>query len=132
MLFRSNASPRSLNEMLEAGELDAFIGTNTPACYKTGVVKRLLPDFHEREKDYFRRTGIHPIMHLVAIKREIYEKNPWIAPSLYRAFNDAKNDAWSHLTHSGAHVSMLPFIYYNVMEARETMGEDPWPYGVEG
>jgi 4,5-dihydroxyphthalate decarboxylase len=128
----TNTSSRSLNDMLEAGEIDAFIGTNTPACFKTGVVTRLLPDFHEREKDYVRRTGIHPIMHLVAMKREVYEKNPGIARPLYRAFEDAKNRAWSKLTHSGAHVSMLPFIYHNVMEVRDTMGEDPWPYGVEG
>ena len=130
--LETNTSARSLNDMLVAGDLDGCIGTHAPACCASGHVTRLLPDFHEQEKDYFRRTGIHPIMHLVVIRRDVYERNPQIAKSLYRAFDAAKQHAWDELVHSGPHVSMLPFVYANVLEARETMGDDPWPYGIEG
>ena len=129
--LKTNDSPRSLDAMLISGEIDAFIGPQVPRCFASGHVTRLLPDFHEREKDYFRRTRIHPIMHLVGMRRNVYEQNPWVAKSLYRAFNDSKARAWAELNHTGANMSMLPFIYANVSEAREVMGADPWPYGVE-
>ncbi len=65
--------------------------------YTDPNVVRLWPNFREVEKDFYKRTKIHPIMHLVAIRKHVYDANPWIAKSLYKAFNDAKNRAWKRL-----------------------------------
>ncbi len=129
--IQTNPPDKTLFQRLEDGEIDAFLGTGSPKSLGAGKVARLFPDHVEREKDYFRRTGIHPIMHLVAIRRESYERNPWIAPALYRAFVEAKDQCWAGLHNSGANPSMLPWIYAHVAETEAIMGKDPWPYGLE-
>ena len=96
-----------------------------------GEVDLLFPNHVEIEKDYFKRTGIHPIMHLVAIRKEVYEKNPWIAKPLYKAFVEAKNRAWAEYHNTGANRSMFPWVWDHVAETEKVMGRDPWPYGVE-
>ena len=126
-----NHSAYSIADLLARGEIDAFIGAQIPASVRNGAARRLFPDYHARETDYFRRTRIHPIMHLVAIRRAVYERNPWIAAPLYRAFVEAKDKAWANLCHTGANGCMLPFVYAYAEETRALMGDDPWPYGVE-
>ena len=121
---------RSLDAMLASGEIDAYIGPQVPKSVRTGEALRLFPDYHAREQDYFRRTRIHPIMHLVAIRREVFERDPWIAAPLYEAFVAAKDHAWAKLAHTGANGCMLPFVYAHAEETRALMGDDPWPYGV--
>ena len=126
----ANRSDKTLFQLLEDGEIAGFIGTGSPNLGH-GKIARLFPDHVEREKDYFRRTGIHPIMHLVAIKRAIYDRDPWIAPPLYRAFVEAKDRAWVALHNTGTNRSMLPWVCAHVAETEAIMGNDPWPYGVE-
>ena len=86
------SNQQCLNDMLEEGKIDAVMGANLPRSFLEGSpnVARLFPDYQEVEADYYRRTGIFPIMHTVVIKREIYEKAPWVAMSMYRAFVEAK------------------------------------------
>lgn len=129
--IEQNRSNKTLFQMLADGEIDGFLGTGRPDNLGGGKIERLFPDHVEREKDYFRRTGIHPIMHLVAIRREIYEREPWIARSLYRAFVESKNRAWAALHNSGANRSMFPWVHAHVAETEAIMGKDPWPYGIE-
>ena len=87
-----NTSDRSLSDLLEAGEIDAIIGSNLPrALGRHPDVVRLFPDFRAREYDYFRRTRIFPIMHLIVIRKDLYERHPFVATSLYDAFCDAKD-----------------------------------------
>ncbi len=129
--IKNNKTGKPLFQLLAEGEIDGFIGTGTPADIGQGRTERLFPDYVEREKDYFRRTGIHPIMHLVAMRREIYEQHPWIARSLYRAFVAAKDKAWSDLHNTGANRSMFPWVHAHVTETEAIMGKDPWPYGIE-
>jgi 4,5-dihydroxyphthalate decarboxylase len=126
-----NKTGKPLFDMLADGEIDGFLGTGTPKTLGDGKIDRLFPNNVEIEQDYFRRTGIHPIMHLVAIRREIYEKNPWMARSLYRAFVEAKDKAWEALHNSGANRCMFPWVHGHVAETEAIMGKDPWPYGVE-
>jgi 4,5-dihydroxyphthalate decarboxylase len=83
------------------------------------------------EKDYFRRTGIFPIMHTVVIRRDVYEQNRWVAQSLYKAFCQAQQETYRDLYETAALKAMLPWLTAHVEEARAEMGEDFWPYGFE-
>ena len=127
-----NTSEFSLSEMLAAGEIDAICGSRLPT--NLGVhpdVVRLFPDYRAVERDYYRRTRIHPIMHLVAIRRDVYDANPQIAGSLWKAFEAAKMWALEEMRFSGAQRYMLPWLYPDLDEVDELFDGDPWPYGVE-
>lgn len=130
--LENNRSGRSLDDLLVSGEIDALIGARLPPSLgKRPEVARLFPDFRQREQDYYRRTKIHPIMHLVVIERRLHEAEPWIAPALYAALTRAKDKAWSDLRFSGAQKSMLPWAFAEIQEVLDTFGEDPWPYGID-
>ena len=83
---------KTLSGMLEAGELDGYIGARAPSCFLRGAphVGRLFKDYIQDEKDYFRRTRIFPIMHMVGIRKTLVEQHPWLAVSVYKAFLKAK------------------------------------------
>jgi 4,5-dihydroxyphthalate decarboxylase len=126
-------SAKSLDQMLEAGEIDALMGANLAPSFQRGSpnVARLFPNYQEVEAAYFRRTGIFPIMHTVVVKRDIYEQHPWVAASLFRAFVEAKAAAQKLLARHGAVYSMLPWLTEHVNTTREVMGPNPFVYGVE-
>lgn len=123
---------QTLSRMLAAGELDALVTARAPSTFYSAPdsVKRLFPDFVERERDYFRRTRIFPIMHTVVIRREVYEANRWIAQSLYKAFVMAKERTLAALRQTHTLATMLPWQVAHVEDARRELGEDWWPYGV--
>lgn len=130
--IEQNTTPYSLGQLLARGEIDAIIGAVIPPeLYTDPNVVRLWPNFREVEKDFYRRTKIHPIMHLVVIRKHVYEKHPWIAKPLYHALNKAKNMAWEEACYSGAQKYMLPFLYDDIEEVNEIFGGDPWAYGLE-
>ncbi len=87
-----------LGDMLERGEIDFMMTANNPLAFRRGSpkVKRLFPNYAEVEKDYYRRTKIYPIMHTVVIRQDIYEANPWVALSMYKALCRAKEHAYAH------------------------------------
>jgi len=127
-----NNSGKSLSDLIDTGEIAATIGTSLPdAMRRNPEIVQLFPDHHEREKDYYRRTRIFPIMHLVAIRREIYERHPFVATSLYRAFCQAKDLALQKMRYPGTLRYMLPWMRSEIAEIDEVFGGDPWPYGVE-
>jgi 4,5-dihydroxyphthalate decarboxylase len=127
-----NRSERTLGEMLQAGELDAIIGTALPDGMRTDPnIRRLFPDFRAVEQDYFRRTGIFPTMHLLAMRRDLYEQHPFIAASLYRACCEAKDLALAKMKYLGALRYMLPWLTDDLVEIDALFGGDPWPYGIE-
>jgi 4,5-dihydroxyphthalate decarboxylase len=122
---------RSLSEMLAAGEIDATLGALVPDCFgRHADVQRLFPDFPAVEKDYYRRTHIFPIMHLIVIKRALQEKYPFIAPNLYAALSHSKDLAIERMKEVGALAYMLPWLPDHLREATEIFGADLWPYGV--
>jgi len=130
--IEQNASGRSLSELLERGDIQAILGSGLPAALRTNPdVRRLLPDFHALELNYYRRTRIFPIMHLVAMRRDVYEKHPFIATSLFKAMNEAKDLALAKMRKVGALRYMLPGMIAELDEIAATFGGDPWPYGVE-
>jgi 4,5-dihydroxyphthalate decarboxylase len=123
---------KSLSDLIAAGEIAATIGTSLPDAMRHNPdIVQLFPDHHEREKDYYRRTRIFPIMHLVALRREIYERHPFVATSLYRAFCEAKDLALQKMRYPGTLRYMLPWMRSEIAEIDEVFGGDPWPYGVE-
>jgi hypothetical protein len=84
------------------------------------------------EKEYYAATGIFPIMHVVVIRRDVYEQYPWVAQSLYKALLRAKQEAYTTLYDSSALRFMLPWLNQDLEAARALLGEDYWSYGVEG
>ncbi len=123
---------RTLSQMLVDGELDAlFVPQEPPILHERDDIRRLFPDYKAVEKDYFARTGIFPIMHVVVIRREVYERNRWIAGSLYKAFCEAKTLAYEGFTDSSALRYMSPWLIQHAEQARELLGDDFWSYGLD-
>lgn len=120
---------RTLNEMIESGEIDALMSPRMPSCFLSGSpkVRRLFPDFKRVEMDYFRKTGIFPLMHTVVIRMGVYEKNPWVAQSLYKAFCEAKDLCFSQIYDSNVLRNSLPWTIADYEETRLLMGGDYWP-----
>jgi len=118
---------RSLSELLAAGEIDALTGTQHPHPHPD--VAPLFPDARAVERDFFLRTRIFPIMHVVVIRRDLYGREPWVAENLFQAFVDAKNLARARM-HKG-HPYMLPWVHEDIHEIDEVFGGDPYPYGIE-
>jgi 4,5-dihydroxyphthalate decarboxylase len=130
--IKANDSGKSLSDLLEAGEIQAVIGADLPPCFgKAPHIKRLFPDFKTEEKAYYKRTGIFPIMHLVVLRREFYERHPFVATSLFNAFNESKALAHKRMRYLGALRYMLPWLQSEIEEIDAVFGADPWPYGVE-
>jgi 4,5-dihydroxyphthalate decarboxylase len=124
---------RSLNEMLLAGELDAVIAAHPPTAFKerTGEVVRLFSDYRTVEEQYHRDTGVFPIMHVVALRADVYERHPWAAMSLMKAFEEAKRRSLARALDSNAPRYPIPWSSANAEGAAEAFGADFWPYGIE-
>jgi 4,5-dihydroxyphthalate decarboxylase len=120
---------RSLRDLLVSGEIDAVASSQRPLPHPD--IAPLFPDSRAVERAYYRATRIFPIMHLVVIRRDVYERHPWIATSLYKGFVEAKAKALARLRKTGAHPSMLPWVHHDVEEINEVFGGDPYPYGIE-
>ncbi|HWO40526.1 MAG TPA: ABC transporter substrate-binding protein [Candidatus Eisenbacteria bacterium] len=124
---------KTLNGMLESGEIDALISARSPSCFVKGSpnVRRLFPNYKEVEIDYYKRTAIFPIMHVVVIRKDVYDKNPWVARSLYKAFCEAKDHAIKAMHISNTLACTLPWLAWEREQLREIFGPDWWPYGIE-
>lgn len=127
------APGKTLSQMLIDGEIDALIGPRAPSCFHQGQpdIVRLFPDFIEKEKEYFRRTGIFPIMHVLAVHKKKVGELRWLPSSLFKAFETAKDMAIERLLEENEPMVTYPWIDGVVREAQEFMGRDFWPYGVE-
>jgi 4,5-dihydroxyphthalate decarboxylase len=123
---------RTLSEMLATGEIDALMAPRPPSTYDGVHVRRLFQDFRSVEADYYARTRIFPIMHTVVLRRELLDKHPWLARSLYDALCEAKQRTLAGLTAwPAALVTSLPWQLAETEATGQVMGEDFWPYGVE-
>jgi 4,5-dihydroxyphthalate decarboxylase len=123
---------QSLNQMLENGELEGLIGATTPLSFAqcSPTVTRLFGNPREIEIGYYRRTGIFPIMHVIVIKREVYERAPWVAVNLYQSFEKAKAVGLNRLGESGTLFCALPWLCEHVEDTRGVMGDDSFAYGI--
>jgi 4,5-dihydroxyphthalate decarboxylase len=122
---------RTLSAMLDEGELDAIYAPRTPSVYGNGRVVRLFEDWPTAEREYFAATGIFPIMHAVVIRRELYQEAPWIARSLYEAFDAALAEVRPALHETAALKYALPWLVAHAEETEKLMGPQPWAYGLE-
>jgi 4,5-dihydroxyphthalate decarboxylase len=124
---------QTLSAMLASGEIDALYTARAPSTFTRGDgrVRRLFADYAAVEREYFRTTGIFPIMHTVVIRRELYERHRWIAQSLAKAFLTARDEAYADLRQTAALKSMLPWLIAHLDDVTREMGDDYWPYGVE-
>lgn len=125
-----------LGKMLESGEIDALISADVPECVlaKSPKVGRLFEDYRTVEREYFRRTGVFPIMHTVAVRRELAQEHPEIIQAVYKGFCEAKESTMEMLRKGQTFNNMalmVPWLPKLIEEDRELLGEDWWPYGVE-
>jgi len=124
---------RSLNDLLVAGELDAVIAAHPPAGFLdgSGRIVRLFSDCRAVEEDYFRRTGIFPIMHVVVLRQAVLDEHPWVAMNLVSAFTEAKRRGLARALDTNAPRYPVPWGPDAARRAQELVGEDLWPYGLE-
>lgn len=122
-----------LNDLLLDGEIDALIAAHPPTAFKerSGRIVRLFSDHRAVEEAFFARTGVFPIMHVVALRAEIHERHPWVAMNLYKAFETAKQRSLARALDVNAPSFPVPWGPANAERAREIFGDDFWPYGTE-
>jgi 4,5-dihydroxyphthalate decarboxylase len=122
---------KTLSQMLLDGEIDALHTARKPSTYDGVRVRRLFENYRAVELDYYKQTRIFPIMHAVAIRRDVYEKNRWVAQSLFKAFVESQRRTYEDLRETAALKAMVPWLHEEVELARHEMGDDYWPYGFE-
>ena len=134
-IFRVEAIPatKTLSQMIASGEIDALYTARAPSTFTngSGPVRRLFANYAEVEHAYYQKTRIFPIMHTVVIRRDVYEKHPWVAQSLFKAFLAAQREVYEDLHDSAALKLMLPWLLWHTEETEKVMGRDFWPYGLE-
>jgi len=121
---------KTISELLVEGEIDGFIAPRAPALASPNI-GWLFPDPMAAGKDYYKRTGIFPIMHLIGVRRTLAEKHPWLPAAVLKAFEQSKRIALEQLSDVSATKVTLPFVEEQLKAARELMGHDFWPYGVD-
>lgn len=123
---------QNLSTMLADGEIDALLSAGRPSSFgRSPDVAQLFPNFRAVEQEWFARTQVFPIMHVVVIRRDVFEANPWIGRSLYKAFDAALQIAYADLGHRNALKVMLPWLQEHVAETVAVLGEGYWDYGLE-
>ncbi|WP_370284959.1 ABC transporter substrate-binding protein [Pseudooceanicola nanhaiensis] len=124
----------TLNQMLMDGEIDGFVGPRWPHCFAEGHphVGRLFRDSVGAAEDYYRRTKIFPVMHVLGLRRALAEEHPWLPAALMKGFAEAKRIAQDALQDTSATKVTMPFVEDNLNRAQALMGQDPWTYGVPG
>ncbi len=124
---------KSLSELLAAGEIDCAIIARPPTCFLEGHpdVVRLFPDHLEMEEQYYRRTGVWPIMHIIAMQKRILDENPWVARNLFNAFQESKRRSLERLLDPAVSRYPLAWLPTYARKMRDLFGGDPFPYGIE-
>lgn len=130
--IEANETGKSLEVLLDEGTIDAFIGADIPEPMRASPnVRRLFPDFKRLEQEYYRRTKIFPIMHTVVIRRDVYEKNHFVAQSLYDALDRSRAIARRKMRYMGTLRYMLPWMIAEIEELDALFDGDPFVYGLE-
>lgn len=128
-----HSDDKSLNSMLLDGEIDAIIAPQVPPAMRNGHpdIGYLFPNYVQLEQAYFKKTGIFPIMHVVVLRNELFQTHPWVAVSLYQAFEQARRNCMETLNIEEPLPVSVPWIHEYVKSIHELMGENYWSYGIE-
>jgi 4,5-dihydroxyphthalate decarboxylase len=129
--IEQSAGGAPLGELLGRGDIDALIGSRKPDSFGHHPdIARLFPDYRALERKLYETTKIFPIMHLVAMRRELHERHRWIATSFYQAFIASKRAALARMRYAGSLGYMLPWLLAEIEEIDAVFGGDAWPYGI--
>lgn len=125
---------KSLSDMLEAGELDALFSARTPDLLNRpdAPIERLFKNLREEELAYWKKTEIFPIMHMIGLRRDIYEQHPWVVKQLCNAFEESKRRSLARVHDTAGSYYPVPLMLHAVQEAQTVTGYDFWPYGLDG
>jgi 4,5-dihydroxyphthalate decarboxylase len=130
--IEQNSGTEPLGALLARGAIDALIGSRKPDEFgRHPDIARLFPNYRALERQLYQETRIFPIMHLVVIRRDLYERERWIARSLYDAFVESKRRARMRMRYAGSLSTMLPWLIDDVEEIDAVFGGDAFPYGIE-
>jgi 4,5-dihydroxyphthalate decarboxylase len=129
----TRVADRSLSDMLAAGDIDCAIIARPPDCFRAGHpdVVRLFPDYWEMEESYYARTGVWPIMHIIALQKRVLDDNPWVARNLYNAFLASKNRSVERLSDPAVSRYPLAWLPAYARKMRDLFDGDAFPYGIE-
>ncbi len=122
----------TISDMLDRGEIDGFIGPRPPggAASRNPNIGWLFPDPTVVAKDYYKRTQVFPIMHVLGVRKKLAEQHPWLPAAVLKAFEQSKRYAQAQLADTSATKVTLPFVEEQLKAAKELMGDDYWSYGV--
>jgi 4,5-dihydroxyphthalate decarboxylase len=134
MVVEPVAEGETLQDLLLAGHIDGLLAPNPPAAFlqSNGKIRRLVPDYEQVEREYHRRTGFFPIMHLIAVRKSLVVQNPWLPRALLDAFTAARDLALTRLREvwlGSANRLSLPWLGASMEQTLDTMGPNYWPYG---
>ena len=129
----TRVADKSLSEMLASGEIDCALIARPPDCFLAGHpdVGRLFPNFLEMEEEHYSQSKVYPIMHVIAVKRDIIDAHPWVARNLYNAFNESKRRSVERLLDPAVSRYPLPWLPTYARKMRDLFGGDPYPFGIE-
>jgi 4,5-dihydroxyphthalate decarboxylase len=124
---------KSLTELLTTGEIDAVMSARMPDAFaeRPDEIVRLFANYRDEEMRYFRETRVFPIMHAIAIRRAVFERHPWVAMNLFKAFEEAKNRSAARVADITVARVPLPWSSSLAGEFAATFGSDLFPYGIE-
>jgi 4,5-dihydroxyphthalate decarboxylase len=124
---------KSLSQLLAAGEIDCAIIARPPTCFLENHpdVVRLFPDYLEMEEKYWAKTKVWPIMHIIAMRKQILEQHPWAARNLYNAFLESKRRSIERLLDPAVSRYPLAWLPTYARKMRDLFGGDPYPYGID-
>ena len=129
----TRVTDKSISEMLASGEIDAALVAREPKVFtnKHPDVRRLFPDYRAMEEQYFDETGIFPIMHIVAMRRDVLEAYPWMARNLLMAFEESKDRAVDRFLEMSVSRYCLPWAVDHAEQMKQKFGGDFFPFGIE-
>ncbi|WP_234729430.1 ABC transporter substrate-binding protein [Acidocella facilis] len=124
---------KTLAQMLKDGDIDAIVAPRAPSCFEQGDpnIGWLWPNPQDAASDYFKKTKIFPIMHMIGIRKKLADEHPWLPVAIAKAFSHSKKRALELLVDTSATKVTLPFVDELLRSARQLMGDDFWPYGIE-
>ncbi len=124
---------QTLSAMLAAGEIDAIVSPRAPSCFERGEpnIGWLFPDPTAAAKEYYQRTSVFPIMHVLGLRKTIVEQHPWLPAAVFKAFSRSKSVALAKLADTSATKITLPFAEEQLKAARALLGDDFWSFGAD-